>query len=203
MRLKEFEGLGRSIARELPEFAVKGNLVFIRPITHTLRAILFEGSRFYKTEFYAHVFIQPLFCPAPVIALNLGWRIRNGHSWDKQEEEVGARILATLREEAATSFLRQVRTPHDVVTAVSSLGMDGNFFAQRATAYALARSGESTTARGELMKLIGVCNSTQLANEAVLLLSELETSETRAQRLLEVWEAETAEKLKLSEFRSS
>ena len=71
MTTKEFIALEKSLLPDLPDFAVKGPLMFIPPAERLLRGISFEGSSFDKTSFYVTVFVMPLCIPTKHLYFNL------------------------------------------------------------------------------------------------------------------------------------
>ena len=52
MRAKDFVTLEKRLLPNLPNFTIKGPLLFIVPIGHTLRGFHFDGSSFDKKAFY-------------------------------------------------------------------------------------------------------------------------------------------------------
>jgi hypothetical protein len=64
--------IAEQLLPDLRGFALKDNVLFIRPIGHTLRAVC-VGHSSDPTSFYVEVFLQPLFIPFPVIAFMVGW----------------------------------------------------------------------------------------------------------------------------------
>lgn len=73
MKVKELEKIGKQLLPALPEFAAKKKLLFIQPISHTLRAICFARS-IDPRGFYAQMFVQPLFIPEQqCVVFNFPW----------------------------------------------------------------------------------------------------------------------------------
>lgn len=205
MTKKDFEKLGKRLLPELPNFAVKGQLLFIQPIGHTLRAVCFDGSSFDPDLFFVHVFLQPLFIPAKHIGLNLGWRIGGGsYRWNVNVSNLQTQLSAALRREALP-FLIRIESAQDVVAAIESLGKSADPYAQQAIAYAWARAGDIIRAIKELERLVRMLDvkvpwQHEIAERAETLKTKL-ADPTQAQRQFEVWENESAENLGLEKFR--
>jgi hypothetical protein len=59
MNTKEFMELGKHLLQYFPGFTLKGKLLFMSQVEHTLRGFYFEPSAFDKKSFYINVFFQP------------------------------------------------------------------------------------------------------------------------------------------------
>lgn len=68
----------------MPDFGVKGGLLFVRPIQYVLRGYGFQGSSFDKHIFCVGVFAEPLFIPGGYVAVE-GWK-RLGTVKGKQDQ---------------------------------------------------------------------------------------------------------------------
>src|SRR5690349_19128975 len=64
------------ILPDLPDWAVKGRLMFRVPIGAMLQATLLDGS-IDPNGGYLHVFVQPLFVPSDTIVIDYGMRLRH------------------------------------------------------------------------------------------------------------------------------
>jgi hypothetical protein len=222
MTRKEFEAIGKRLLPDLPGFAVKGGLLFVRPVGHTLRGILFSRS-IDKRTFYVHIFIQPLFFPAEHIILNIGWRLRvrpkGPESWDADAPSLIAELSDGLRREALP-FLKRIQTDRDVAEAASSVNLitgpiahpaiaygSVHAFNQEVIAYALARSGDLDQARDALDRLLGFPSNMEIPwhreadRRARAMKSQLGTDPAAALRQLDAWEAETTRNIGLEPFR--
>jgi hypothetical protein len=71
MKKAELSALLKQIQPELPGFKIKGQLLFIDPINHTLRGVWLDHSMDPRA-FYVEVFVQPLFIPAEYIHFGFG-----------------------------------------------------------------------------------------------------------------------------------
>jgi hypothetical protein len=207
MKKKEFEAIGKRLLPYLPGFGVKGDILFIQPLGHTLRAIAFNGS-IDPRSFYVQVFIQPLFVPMEVIGFNIGWRARDHcDSWNADDPNLIAR-LGTALERDALPFLSGVRSYQDVARAAERWKDADDPYVQQAIAYALARSGDvqrATAALDLLVKLLDTPTKYPwqhaLSDRALGLKKMLLSDPAAAQRQLDAWEVESARNLGLVEYR--
>jgi hypothetical protein len=217
MKKKEFEAIGKRLLPYLPGFAVKGTLLFMRPIGHTLRAVFFDRS-IDPRKFYVRIFIQPLFVPSQHLYFNIGWRLGGGsHTWSADASNLIAELGAGLKREALP-FLSRIHSPQDVAEAagsihpiqgpaaqqtVSYVGRDEA--TQQAIAYALARGGDLQRGSEALDHLIELCGDLawqrEMAARAQTLKSQLVSDPAAAQKQLDTWELDTAKTLGLEEFR--
>lgn len=220
MTKKEFEAIGKRLLPELPGFAVKGQLLFMRPIGHTLRGIFFDRSVDPKS-FYVWIFTKPLFVPAQHISFNIGWRLRDGSggsdSWNTDVPNLIPELIAGLKREALP-FLSRIQTPLDMVEAAKSIhpikgpvaqpaNADGprDPIKQQAIAYSLARAADVKQAGDALDQLIGLLREDiswqcEMADRARELKTQLVSDPAAAQGQLDAWEAETVKNLGLEEF---
>ncbi len=123
MKKKEFEAIGKRLLPDLPNFAVKGDLLLIRPLGCALRGVCFNRS-IDPRSFYVEIFIQPIFVPSEHIGFNIGWRLRGGSggsdSWDADVPNLIMALSAGLRREALP-FLSRIQSPRDIADAASSV----------------------------------------------------------------------------------
>lgn len=221
MKKKEFEAIGKRLLPHLPGFAVKGPLLFLQPVGHTLRAICFNGS-IDPRSFYVQIFLEPLFVPSEHIGFNIGWRLRGGtggsSSWNADAPNLIPELIAALGREALP-FLSRVHSPRDVAEVASAIHpvkgpiaqetvpyTSGDPIKQQAIAYALARDGDVAEAGEALDRLVNLLHEEvpwqhEIAERARVLKSQLLRDPAAARRQLDVWEAETAKNLGLEEFR--
>lgn len=221
MKKKEFEAIGKRLLPDLPGFAVKGDLLLLRPLGHTLRGICFNRS-IDPRSFYMEIFLQPLFVPFPCIAFSIGWRLRRASgrsdSWSADDPHLIEELRVGLTREAVP-FLSRIQTPQDVADAACTVSRFGgtvkqgvmahasnNARDQEIIAYALARAGEVARACDVLDRLVttstaGVPWKCELVDRAAALKSQLLNDPAAAQRQLDAWEAETVRNLGLEEFR--
>src|SRR5947209_27626 len=201
MKNKEFEAIGKRLLPYLPGFTVCGNMLFIRPVGHTLRAIMFDRS-IDPRGFYVQVFLEPLFVPTNVIGFNIGWRVGGGsHTWNADDPNLVAELGTALKREAFP-FLSGAQTPSDVARAASSLKLSGDFYVQQAVAYALARAGNAEGAAAALEQLVRLLDTPvkpgwqhEMIDRAMSLKAKVADDPPAAQRQLDEWEAESAHAL--------
>jgi hypothetical protein len=220
MTKKEFEAIGKRLLPELPGLAAKGQLLFMRPIGHTLRGIFFDRSIDPKS-FYVWIFTKPLFVPAQHIGFNIGWRLRDGPGgsdiWNADVPNLIPELIAGLKREALP-FLSRIQKPLDIVEAANSIhpikgpvAQPANADAprdpvkQQAIAYSLARAADVKQAGDALDQLIGLLREDiswqcEMADRARALKAQLVSDPAAAQRQLDAWEAETVKNLGLEEF---
>lgn len=219
MKKKEFEAIGNCLLPLLPGWAVKGQLLFMRPVGHTLRGICFNRSIDPRT-FYVEVFFQPLFVPLEHIALNTGWRLRASasDSWNADNPNLIVELGAKFKREVSP-FLSRIQTPRDVAEAASSIRKttgsveevaisfaSGDPINQQAIAFALARAGDVVEACYALERLTGLLDEEviwqhKIADRARALGWQLRNDPAAAQKQLSIWENETSKNLGLEEFR--
>ncbi len=221
MRKKEFEAVGKRLLPDLPGFAVKGCLLLLRPLGHTLRGICFNGS-IDPRSFYVEVFIQPLFVPSRHISLNIGWRLRcafgRSDSWGADDPHLVEELRMGLKREALP-FLSRIQTPRDVADAASVVHpikgpvvqqvityTSADPIVQQAIAFALARADEIEKGREALAPLIRTLHDEipwrrEMAERALSLQGMLLNDPAAARRQLDAWETQTVKNLGLEQFR--
>ena len=99
MRTKDFVMLEKRFLHNLPNFIIKGPLLFIAPIEHTLKGFHFDGSNFDKKSFYVNVFFMPLYKPSQHIYLTFGRRLGDGGGdrWSTDEVGFETRLEAAMQ----------------------------------------------------------------------------------------------------------
>ncbi len=196
MTTKEFERVGKSLIKDLPGLAATGKLLLLKPITHTLRGVCFDGSGFDSKEFYAAVFLQPMFVPADCIALNIGWRLGGGcHTWNMFDPDLATRLAHLLKTEALP-FLHRAESPKGFADAAASLNKTADPYTQQSVAYALALAGETGKSIVELDKLNRLLNEniswqSVMADRARALKAELKSDLNAVQKRLASYRTNT------------
>ena len=153
MKGPEFGRIGKRLLSVLPPgFTSRGHLVFVAPVEHTYRGLLFDSSRHSRDGFYVHTVVQPMCMPEEHFVLNLGWRIGGGVVWDASSQDVFERLSAAVVREAIP-FAGSISTAGDAASALGRLGKDGDPLVVRATAYAWAREGRLDAAATVLERL--------------------------------------------------
>jgi hypothetical protein len=206
MKTTEIAAFGKRLLADLPGFAVKGRMLFMRPVGHTLRGIFFDRS-INPRGFYVQVFLQPLFVPAEHVAFNVGWRLGgDSRIWNADAPGLISELDAALKREALP-FLSGAQSPQDVAQAAASLRKSGDSHVQQAIAYSLARGGETQPAATALAQLGEMLNlkaqypwQQEMQRRAEVLRAELRDNPSAAHQRLASWEAETTKKLGLESF---
>jgi len=207
MKTSELTKLGKILLPALPGFALRGKLLLLEPLGHTLRGIFFAGS-IDPRSFYVQVFLQPLFVPANHFVFNVGWRLGGeSHSWKADEPRLQSSLTTALQREALP-FLSRVQSLSDVVLCAQSLRESGDPYVQQAIAYSFARNEDIVQATDALTALIELLKRRgdyawqhEMARRAASLKKQLQDAPSDAQRMLEGWESDTAKKLGLEEYR--
>ena len=76
MKARQIERLARKhLLPVLPEFAVRGSLVYRRPVGDLLYALSFETSSFASSRICVEAFVQPLFVPEDGLWFDFGARL--------------------------------------------------------------------------------------------------------------------------------
>jgi len=206
MKTTEIATFGKRLLADLPGFAAKGQMLFMRPIGHTLRGIFFDRS-VNPRGFYVQIFIQPLFVPAEHVAFNVGWRLGgSSHIWNADAPGLISELDAALKREALP-FLSGVQSPQDVARAAASLQKSGDPYVQQAIAYAFARDGDAQQAATALTQLVRTLDlkeqypwQREMQRRAEVLKAELQDNPLVARQRLESWEVETTKRLGLERF---
>ncbi len=76
----------------LPDFSVKGHLLYHQDIQYLLRGFCFESSAFNRESFTINVFVQPLYVPRNYLSFTIGNRVgllNKGRDiwWDYEEAQ--------------------------------------------------------------------------------------------------------------------
>jgi hypothetical protein len=207
MRLKEFVLLEKRLSQVLEDFVVKGQLLILNPLEHTLKGFHFDGSDFDKKSFYVTAFFMPLYVPAEEIHFTFGRRIRDqgGDRWDMQMPHFESILENVMQEEA--KFLRKLRTPQDVaralepLTKLNSIGYV-NPHCYEALAYTLAKAGDTAGALTVIDTLLSCVNpavvwEAKISSRARLIGTALEENPQVAYAQLATWTTENIKNLRL------
>jgi len=210
MKKKECEQLGKKLQIELPGFTVRGWMMFMEPIGHILRAIVFDTSQWTADQFYVHVIAQPLFVPTENLVLSLGWRLGGGcHSWDRRSPNL-LKDLANALQREAMPFLTRIKSPVDIAQTARIIGVkspgEGGPYIQEAIAYGFAYEGDTAQAIRWLDAMepsldVHVGWQRETARRTQLLKHKLLADPLDARQQLETWENETVKHLGLEQFR--
>lgn len=206
MKSKDFSALGKKLLPYLPNYRVKGALIFAEPIDHILRGISFDSSSHSATSFYIHVFFQPLCVPVQFMHWTLGERLRDMNNIDgwysdrpNLVSDIGEALVAK-----ALPFLDRVETLEGAAEAAEEMGT-GNSHVQEAAAYCRALAGDTQTALSALENIpdglnLSVAWQAEQASRIEQFRTLLRNDPAAAKKQLLVWEAETAQKIGLGAF---
>jgi hypothetical protein len=206
MTKKERAALGKRVCKDLVGFCVKGPLLFVCPVDHTLRGIYFDSSSFDKKRFFVQIFLQPLFVPAPTLAFNLGWRLGgDAHFWTSDAPDADQALIVAIKDKVIP-FFGAVQATTDLIAAARQLGKTADPYVKQVVAYAYAREGDATRAQAQLEELanpVGLDTAWKrdIAERASLLRRLLRSSPSAGTQQLDHWEHEMVQKLELDAFR--
>ncbi len=99
------------MAENLPDFSIKGHLIYHTEIDLILRGLSFEDSAFDANTFNIYVFVQPLFLPTQYLWFNFGERL---HQLTKK----GTDKWWTISSQNEPQIMREI------TTLVHGVGMD-------------------------------------------------------------------------------
>lgn len=219
MKKKECEAIGRKLLPQLPGFVVKGKLLLLQPLGHTIRGVYFAGSSDPR-NFYVEIFLMPLFIPSDTITFSIGWRLRHGggEGWKAEMPDLIAELSKGLKREAIP-FLSRIQSPHDLANVAGTVHptqgpilhppdpyISDNHVVQEVIAFALSRAGDIVHAIPALDRFISCLKipdfpPTRARIDRTLALKSLLLSDpAAAQQQLDAWEAETVRNVGLEEF---
>lgn len=204
MTNRDFARLGRAVAARLRQLHSQAPLIVLRPLTHTLRAVVFESSGYDRKSFYVWRLVQPLCVPLDHIALIFGDRLNGpaGQLWT-DEGATTMDALTQVVEECALPFLESIESPTDVARLLLSAG-DQTPYQLSAAAGLLAKDKNLDACHAVLQTLISTLDPSATAwhgpllERARWLESTLRTSENDALSQIEQWEQYTIAALRLA-----
>lgn len=211
MKTKQFIELETHLLPNFPGFVVKGKLMFISPVEHTLRGFHFEASAFAKKNFYINVFFMPLCVPVKHIHFTFGHRIGPNKRWSVDQPELEGTLASEMLKEIPV--LVGLKTAKDVAEAVELLTKGNptsgyvNPHCYEALAYNRIQSGEIPVAANVIDILLEKINPSvawekEIALRVRLIKSKLLENPEEAKNQLATWEAESIHNLGLQEFRN-
>lgn len=175
---KEFVTLEKRLLPDFPEFTIKGSLMFLTPVEHTLRGFSFESSAFDKNSFYVTAFFMALCIPRRYLIFNLGQRLRErgGDRWTINNKNFEAALRSEMEKQVL--FLSRLKTPMDIVEAAIGKGSSNDPYCQETIAYMLALAEQVDNAIEALDRLVamlepGIQWQHEMALRAQLLKSKL------------------------------
>lgn len=211
MKRREFEALFRKyLLADLPDFAYRGSLLFVRPVVHLLRGFYFESSAFDADAFHVWTFVQPLYVPSDCVIFNFGTRLygRWGEGWTLDRQDEGATmtdVLVSIKEKGLP-FLAPVQTPGDLARKASLVGGYPNTpHTAEAVAYSFVLAHEYPEALQALDRFRTILATHDLTNpwlaemqrRSELVRDRLERNPHEAIELLEEWNEQTRSDLRL------
>lgn len=212
MRTKDFVALEKRLLPKLPNFTIKGPLLFIVPLGHTLRGFHFDGSSFDKESFYVEAFFMPLYLPSEHLHLNFGRRLRGsgGGGWSTATPGFELVLEAQVRKEVP--FLAGLKTARDVANALKPFAEGSNPHSHEALAYTLVQADEIRAAVSAIDTLLGLIESIkrvnpkltwelEIAERAQLVKTKLTQNPDDARAQLAAWESETIRNLRLENYQ--
>lgn len=207
MKRAQFVALEKKLLPALPDFTIKGPLVFVSPAQSVLRGINFEGSSFDQESFSVSFFVMPLCVPTEHLYFNFGNRLRNkrgGDRWNKKMPNLVEELCTALTAQAVP-FLSRAKTLVDFAEMAGSFSL-GNPHTPMAKGFALARAGHGNKAIHILDQLLtqidpNVAWQRTIADLSKQLRATLIADPGAAQQQLQAWENETVHNLGLEKFQ--
>ncbi|HPO17224.1 MAG TPA: hypothetical protein PLI09_27570 [Candidatus Hydrogenedentes bacterium] len=201
--------MAQCLTKSLQGFKVQAPLMFLVPLSHTLRGIYFENSSDARA-FYVWVFFLPLFIPRKYISFEFGQRICQAtgeQCWNADAKDLHHDLIRAIKRDALP-FLSKIDTPSDIARAAMALLNPINPYYQQTLAFAHARAGQLVEARiafDQLVKQIdqAVPWQREMAERALHFSRTLLADPAKAQFQLNEWEVESIRNLGLEKFRSS
>ncbi len=117
MKQSDFVKIEKQLIDLLPEYSIKGSLLYTITRHKMLAGISFEGSSFNKETFFANYFVMPLARPTQHIYFNYGDRLRDGRGtdgWSINKED----LVEELREAIKNQVIPWVSTFESTKEAV-------------------------------------------------------------------------------------
>ncbi len=207
MNAAKIKGLYAPLQRLLPKFKQQGPLLYAVGTGGLLKGLYVEDSGFDKNSFYLWAFFLPLYVPTQHVSFTFGKRLVNGKSWSSGNDEALVRELTRAVGDEAIPFLGQSDTPQQFAERVERLAENARDpYVARAKAYSLVRCGNAQGAVAELRNLISLLRSLDgmapwtdvMLNEATNLLARVETDFELAKGMLDEWETESRQHLRIS-----
>jgi hypothetical protein len=207
MTRAQLGAIAKRVARHLPSYACRGPLLFVSPVSHTLRGVLLDRSGDPRA-FYVTAFLQPLCFPVEHLVLNAGWRLGGGtHRWTSDSVTLEHDLVESIRR-SASPVLLPAETPLDVAKALTAMGKSKDAVVVEMVACSFARANEpdrALTALDQLLNLV-VGDARPFVRESfdrAQRLKELLLAQSpEVQTLLSEWEDQTAAMLGLERFRT-
>jgi hypothetical protein len=211
VKVKDLLTIEKRLLPHLPNFSIKGPLVFLQPLGDTLRGFHFESSAFSKRNFYVNVFFMPLYVPAKHLHFTFGHRVGANERWTAEQADIDLALRVEMQKEIP--FLASLKTPTDVARSLESLTKPNkagyvNPRCYEALVYALVQAGKTSAAENAIDALLRCVNPTvawesEVASRVRLLRNRLVEGLESAREQLAAWQAETIRNLGLEPFRTN
>ena len=190
----------------LPNFCVRGKLLYEVPVGNILRAFLFDSSGFSAEAFHPEVFVQLLYIPSEHLTLSTGKRFLGNWKFEPEQESRLAQKLLTQISEIGLPFLRARSTLEGIIHETKrNPALEKNPHVRQELAYSLLLLGRNEEALDELDKILGMLNRDPdsppwegvLFAEIASLRERLDRNPREAVEMLNAWTEQTRSKLKL------
>lgn len=144
----------------IPEFKIKGHLLYHKDIQYLLSGFYFESSAFSSTSFTIEVFVQPLYIPDDTIVLTFGNRLGNiakqREIWweynESSEEDISNEVLSLMMN-SGIPYLEERRTLEKFSNHYKNLDPNANKHMVEAICYALVLINDYQQAEKRLLSL--------------------------------------------------
>jgi hypothetical protein len=208
MTSRELSSLSKVFKGDLPEFDIKGPMIFKITPGGILLGLYFGSSSRAAKLLRLDAFCLPLFVPTSVVHFNYGKRIvPEFGQWNADQPDLIERLAAAIRLNAVP-FFNTVCTLEGVAKLIRSLTVPNangykNPHGQEALAYVLVKNGEITEALAILERIQTALNKSTISWELEIkartmsFRDQLLQNPERALVQLKVWESETTGKLGL------
>lgn len=202
----------------LPDFKVKGSLLYHNDIQYSLKGFCFESSAFDKNLFTIYVFVQPLFIPITYLTFTFGNRLgflsKGRDIWweyDEAKEDVLMDEILTMITSSGVPFLEDRNQLDKFIFKYGKVGLGDNPHMIEGISYANVLIGDYPKAstmlssfNRNLMKEIGkrpkIDWIVKMNERVQLILDFLENQNfAGAKSQLEDWRNYTVEKLGISD----
>ena len=211
MTAKELSAIGKNVSCLVPDYIVKGALLFRTTPDDILLGLNFYGSSRDGRVFRVHAFFLPLFVPTEMIHFNYGKRLGSGGGkWNADEPNLIDALTTSIRNEAIP-FFNAVSTLQGVVEFIRPMVVPGvggyiNPHCQEALAYTLVKLNDVSGALAMLEQIQKTLSKSTIPWElamkarAQLIEEKLLPKPEVALAQLEAWKDETISKLGLEKY---
>jgi hypothetical protein len=198
------------ILPHLPEWAVRGKLIYMSGPNDILRGVCIDSSAFSASDVYVQLFAMPLYVPRDHLTFTYGKRLRDSSGWERWSVDPDfpvdfVRDLLTALKADGLRFLEKFATPNGVLTYINASEGGNDFWRLHTKAYTHAYLGNLEKADNLLSILIdeaakALKNSPwtkNVADHATLLRGYIRRGRDEVHEVMESWVHYSREKLKL------